>query len=191
MPLLPGGSGYQRRDYQLLRLANKLTYSDGDNTLTFSTFWSWKDLDHPIFQVIDQLSRDIAGMLDKSRGIFTELSASSQEMFQEAVETQAGRFRGMLENIIQEETGRVSGLSRELGFLGLDRQEQALGGPHRCVATVVLGPRHVDMDLVLGVHWWGLQTAPGRLDPVRDLLRGHERCADSRKGSISLLGLPG
>ena len=59
VPLLPGGSGYQRRDYQLLRLANKLTYSDGDNTLTLSTFWSWKDLDHPIFQVIDQLSNDL------------------------------------------------------------------------------------------------------------------------------------
>jgi iron complex outermembrane receptor protein len=52
-------AGRQRRDYQLLRLANKLTYSDGDNTLTFSTFWSWKDLDHPIFQVIDQVSNDL------------------------------------------------------------------------------------------------------------------------------------
>ncbi|MBE7495947.1 MAG: TonB-dependent receptor [Verrucomicrobiaceae bacterium] len=59
IPLAPGGSGLQRRDYQLLRLANKLTYSDGDNSLTFSTFWSWKDLDHPIFQVIDQLSNDV------------------------------------------------------------------------------------------------------------------------------------
>ncbi len=52
----------QRRDYQLLRLANKLTYSDGDNTLTFSTFWSWKDLDHPITPFvgyIDQLSNDL------------------------------------------------------------------------------------------------------------------------------------
>ncbi|MEZ5385511.1 MAG: TonB-dependent receptor [Prosthecobacter sp.] len=52
-------AGRQRRDYQLLRLADKLTYSDGDNTLAFSLFWSWKDLDHPIFQVIDQLSNDI------------------------------------------------------------------------------------------------------------------------------------
>ncbi len=52
-------AGRQRRDYQLFRLANKLTYSDGDNTLTFSTFWSWKDLDHPIFQVIDQVSNDL------------------------------------------------------------------------------------------------------------------------------------
>lgn len=53
-------AGKQRRDYRLLRLANKLTYSDGgDNTLAFSLFWSWKDLDHPIFQVIDQLSNDL------------------------------------------------------------------------------------------------------------------------------------
>ena len=52
-------AGRQRRDYQLFRLANKLTYSDGDNSLTFSAFWSWKDLDHPIFQVIDQLSNDL------------------------------------------------------------------------------------------------------------------------------------
>lgn len=52
-------AGRQRRDYRLLRLANKLTYSDGDNTLAFSLFWSWKDLDHPIFQVVDQLSNDI------------------------------------------------------------------------------------------------------------------------------------
>lgn len=52
-------AGLQRRDYQLFRLANKLTYSDGDNTLTLSAFWSWKDLDHPIFQVIDQLSNDL------------------------------------------------------------------------------------------------------------------------------------
>ncbi|MDZ4402314.1 TonB-dependent receptor [Prosthecobacter sp.] len=59
VPLVPGGAGYQRRDYQLFRLANKLTFSDGDNSLALSLFWSWKDLDHPIFQVIDQLSNDI------------------------------------------------------------------------------------------------------------------------------------
>lgn len=52
-------AGRQRRDYTLLRLANKLTYSDGDNSLALSLFWSWKDLDHPIFQVIDQVSNDI------------------------------------------------------------------------------------------------------------------------------------
>lgn len=59
LPTVAGGAGYQERNYRLFRLADKLTYSDGDNTLTLSTFWSWKDLNHPIFQVIDQLSNDL------------------------------------------------------------------------------------------------------------------------------------
>lgn len=59
IPAVPGGTGYQERDYRLFRLSNKTTYSDGDNTLTFSAFWSWKDLNHPIFQVVDQLSNDL------------------------------------------------------------------------------------------------------------------------------------
>lgn len=58
-PVAPGGAGFQERDFELFRLASKTTYTDGDQTLTFSAFWSWKDLDHPIFQVIDQLSNDI------------------------------------------------------------------------------------------------------------------------------------
>lgn len=48
----------QKRDFELLRVANKTTFRDGDETLTVSSFWSWKDLDHPIFQVIDQVSND-------------------------------------------------------------------------------------------------------------------------------------
>lgn len=68
-------------------------------------------------EVIDQLSKDIATMLDKSRALFSELSTSSTDMLQEAVDTHAGRFRGMMEGIIQEETSRVANLSRELGFL--------------------------------------------------------------------------
>ena len=59
-PTVAGGASFQERNYRLLRLADKLTFSDGDaNTLTLSTFWSWKDLNHPIFQVIDQLSNDL------------------------------------------------------------------------------------------------------------------------------------
>lgn len=49
----------QKRDFQLLRIANKTTYTDGDQKLTVSSFWSWKDLDHPIFQVVDQVSNDL------------------------------------------------------------------------------------------------------------------------------------
>lgn len=59
IPTVAGGAGYMRRDYQRLRLANKLTYSDGDNSLAMSLFWMWTDLDHPIFQVIDQVNNDI------------------------------------------------------------------------------------------------------------------------------------
>jgi iron complex outermembrane receptor protein len=49
-----------RRDFQLLRIANRTTITDGDHQkLTISTFWSRKDLDHPILFWIDQLSNDI------------------------------------------------------------------------------------------------------------------------------------
>lgn len=51
-------TGKQKRDFDLFRIANKTTFTDGDQKLTVSSFWSWKDLDHPIFQVIDQLSND-------------------------------------------------------------------------------------------------------------------------------------
>lgn len=51
--------GRYRREYQQLRLADKLTYSDGDNTLALSLFWTWKDVDHPNFRIIDNLSNDL------------------------------------------------------------------------------------------------------------------------------------
>ncbi|ATC66108.1 TonB-dependent receptor [Nibricoccus aquaticus] len=48
----------QHRDFDLLRLANKTTIRTGETTWDFSAAWTYKDLDHPIFQVIDQLSND-------------------------------------------------------------------------------------------------------------------------------------
>lgn len=47
-----------KRDFELLRIANKTTYQSGDQRLSLSSFWSYKDLDHPILFVIDQLSND-------------------------------------------------------------------------------------------------------------------------------------
>lgn len=47
-----------KRDYDLFRLANKTTWQDDDQKLTFTSFWSRKDLHHPILFVIDQLSND-------------------------------------------------------------------------------------------------------------------------------------
>jgi iron complex outermembrane receptor protein len=52
-------TGDQKRDFDLLRLANKTTIlAAPDTTLQLVSAWTYKDLDHPIFQVVDQLSND-------------------------------------------------------------------------------------------------------------------------------------
>jgi iron complex outermembrane recepter protein len=59
----------QKRDFELFRLANRTVWSDDIHRVTLSSFWSWKDLDHPLISfgpgfrlgpgVIDQLSNDL------------------------------------------------------------------------------------------------------------------------------------
>jgi hypothetical protein len=84
-------------------------------------------------EVIDQLAKDITAVLDRSRGSFAELSATGAELFQQAVDTHAGRFRDMLETVVSDETSRVSSLSRELNHLAdqaravVDRLQQPVG----------------------------------------------------------------
>ena len=51
-------AGRQKRDFPLYRIANKTTYRSGFETLEAAAFYSYKDLWHPIFQVIDQVSND-------------------------------------------------------------------------------------------------------------------------------------
>jgi iron complex outermembrane receptor protein len=51
-------AGRQKRDFPLYRIANKTTYRSGFGVLEAAAFYSYKDLWHPIFQVIDQLSND-------------------------------------------------------------------------------------------------------------------------------------
>jgi iron complex outermembrane receptor protein len=48
----------QKRDFELFRLASKTTVENGNSTVDFIAAWTYKDLDHPIFQVIDQKSND-------------------------------------------------------------------------------------------------------------------------------------
>ena len=50
--------GQQKRDFPLYRIANKTSYRLGEGVLEASAFYSYKDLWHPIFQVIDQESND-------------------------------------------------------------------------------------------------------------------------------------
>ena len=68
-------------------------------------------------EVIDQLTKDITAVLDRSRATFTGLSATGAALFEQAVNSHAGRFREMLQAVVAEETSRVSGLSRELNQL--------------------------------------------------------------------------
>jgi len=52
-------TGDQKRDYQLVRAASKTTVRSGNTVVDFIAAWTYKDLDHPIFQVIDQVSNDV------------------------------------------------------------------------------------------------------------------------------------
>ncbi len=47
-----------QRNFELFRLANRTAFVAGDQQLSITSFWSYKDLDHPILFVIDQLSND-------------------------------------------------------------------------------------------------------------------------------------
>lgn len=51
-------TGDQKRDFELFRIASKTTVTNGNNQWDFTAAWTYKDLNHPIFQVIDQNSND-------------------------------------------------------------------------------------------------------------------------------------
>lgn len=63
----------QKRDFELVRVASKTTLAaSADSTWTLLAAWTYKDLEHPIFQVIDQLSNDaLAGVtLENASDVF-------------------------------------------------------------------------------------------------------------------------
>ncbi|MBP6505998.1 MAG: TonB-dependent receptor [Opitutaceae bacterium] len=49
----------QHRNFDLFRVASKTTLTTGSTAWDFTAAWNYKDLDHPIFQVIDQRSNDL------------------------------------------------------------------------------------------------------------------------------------
>ncbi len=53
----------QARDFQSWRIANKTTYTFGKNRIEANAFYSYKDLNHPIFMVLDQITHDYGGGL--------------------------------------------------------------------------------------------------------------------------------
>lgn len=63
-------SGDQERDIDSIRLQNRTAIQLGSGTLAFGLFYNAKQLFHPIFQVIDQNSRD--------RGVFASLELAGE-----------------------------------------------------------------------------------------------------------------
>lgn len=48
----------QKRDFDLFRISQRTSFRGDASRFDVSVFGSWKELDHPIFQVIDQKSQD-------------------------------------------------------------------------------------------------------------------------------------
>lgn len=63
MAMDPNNNGDKARDFQTWRVANKTTYTFGKNRFEANAFYSYKDLNHPIFAVLDQVSHDYGGGL--------------------------------------------------------------------------------------------------------------------------------
>lgn len=51
-------AGRYQRDFPLYRLSNRTTFNWGDSRLSIGAFYVYKDLFHPIFQVLDIVSED-------------------------------------------------------------------------------------------------------------------------------------
>ena len=58
-PRLGSFAGDQKRDYSLYRLSDRLAWASDQTQAQVSGFWSYKDLNHPIYQVLDQNSNDL------------------------------------------------------------------------------------------------------------------------------------
>jgi iron complex outermembrane receptor protein len=52
-----------RRDFNLLRLSDRIIYQEDDHRVEALLFYSYRDLDQPIFQVIDKISNDFGTSL--------------------------------------------------------------------------------------------------------------------------------
>ncbi len=125
-------TGDQHRDFQLYRIANKTSFRSGNSTLDLTAAWTYKDLDHPIYQVIDQNSNDaLLGLTftntDDFFGRAHQLRAGV--LFQRG-ETKAANFtnigggRGALQQRDEQTATNIEGfvesqLSLGAGFTGI------------------------------------------------------------------------
>jgi iron complex outermembrane receptor protein len=50
---------HQKRDFDLVRLASKTAFRTGETAVDVTAAWTYKDLNHPIGSVVDQLTNDL------------------------------------------------------------------------------------------------------------------------------------
>ena len=64
--------------------------------------------------VMEQIAKQITGILQNNRRLFSEFSDTNTELFRQTIDTHVERFRELLTNVIAQESTRVSSLAREL-----------------------------------------------------------------------------
>ena len=116
-------AGDQHRDYPLVRAANKTTAVFGEHQVEAAVAYSWKHLDHPIFQVLDQVSNDGLGSL--RYGWLTETNRFEVLIAQGVGLTRAKQFINVAgdsgaqtDDGYQRSTNGVLDLGDELSFGG-------------------------------------------------------------------------
>lgn len=109
----------QKRDFDLVRLANKTVFDWDDQRVELGVFWLRKDLFHPIFQVLDVLTDDLGGSvkyqnrkdLFDRKSIFTFGFNPAFGFTEDIRHTNAGGQRGT-------RTAEAKQKSRNLDFYG-------------------------------------------------------------------------
>jgi iron complex outermembrane recepter protein len=84
----------QHRDFDLVRLANKTTFRNGNNTFDLTAAWTYKDLNHPIFNLVDQLSNDLVlgASVTNAADIFSRENRLKAGVFFTRGQTRANQF---------------------------------------------------------------------------------------------------
>lgn len=123
----PGNlSGDQRRDFELTRLANRTTLQlDTGDELEFGMFYAYKHLNHPIFQVLVQDSRDAGANLrwrheaqwGGRRGVFTAGAALIDGNVRDRRYANVGGSRGAPTNGFDSAATRLSVFAEQQYYL--------------------------------------------------------------------------
>jgi iron complex outermembrane recepter protein len=115
-------SADQRRDFDLTRLANRtLLQWDESSEVEIGTFYAYKRLNHPIFQVLQQRSRDYGANLrwrrESAHGVFTAGAAAIAGELRDRRFVNVGGQPGAPANAFDNEATRLSLFAEQQFYL--------------------------------------------------------------------------